>query len=173
MTVANKREQIWKSLEDREYRHQYVEEEINVGIAFQIRSIRNRKNLTQSDLANLLDIRQPLVSSWEDPNYGKYTLKTLKELAKAFDVGLLVKFVPFSSIVDWTADLKPENIAPSSFEEEQRHSLSFTSTALNAFLDRQNVAIRHFSKGVPTASTVEPTNFQNETYSSQRELSVV
>lgn len=119
MTTDNKSEQIWDSLRDSEYRHQFVEEEINVGIAFQIRSLRNRQNLKQAKLASRLEVKQPLVSSWEDPNYGKYSIGTLKELAKAFDVGLLVRFVPFSSLVKWTVELTPDDIAPPNFEEEQ------------------------------------------------------
>lgn len=121
MTITNKREQIWQSLNDYEYRHQFIEEEINVGIAFQIRSLRNRKDLRQEDLATLMNVKQPLVSSWENPNYGKYTLGTLKGLAKAFDVGLLVRFVPFSKLADWAANLTHDDIAPPTFEEEQSY----------------------------------------------------
>jgi len=120
MTLANKREHIWRSLNDDEYRHQFVEEEINVGIAFQIRALRNRQNLTQEELADKLGVRQPLISSWENPDYGKYTLATLKDLSKSFDVGLLVRFVSFSTLLNWTADLKPDDLAPSSFAEEQQ-----------------------------------------------------
>jgi len=120
MTLANKREQIWRSLNDGEYRHQFIEEEINVGLAFQIRALRNRQNLTQGELADKLGVKQPLISSWENPDYGKYTLATLKDLSKAFDVGLLVRFVPFSTLLNWTANLKPGDLAPSSFSEEQK-----------------------------------------------------
>lgn len=124
MTIANKREQIWQSLSDPEYRHQFIEEEINVGIAFQIRALRNRQELKQTDLAKRLGVKQPLVSSWEDPNYGKYSLATLKELAKAFDVGLLVRFVPFSRLVDWTAELTKDDIAPVTFDKDRYLVLS-------------------------------------------------
>ena len=131
MTLANKHEQIRRSLDDTEYRHQFVEEEINVGIAFQIRSLRNRQELTQGELANLMDVKQPLVSAWENPNYGKYTLGTLKGLAKAFDVGLLVRFVPFSKLVDWTVNLTNDMIAPPNFIEEHTHSnLSYQLSAI-------------------------------------------
>ena len=126
MTIVNKREQIWQSLSDYDYRHQFVKEEINVGIAFQIRSLRNRQNLTQGNLASLMGVKQPLVSAWENPNYGKYTLGTLEDLAKAFDVGLFVRFVPFGSLVNWTADLKPDDIAPSNFSEEQSRKAFIT-----------------------------------------------
>jgi transcriptional regulator with XRE-family HTH domain len=124
MTTDNKREQIGESLRDPEYRHQFVEEEINVGVAFQIRSLRNRQHLTQANLADRLDVKQPLVSSWENPDYGKYSLGTLKELAKAFDVGLLVRFVSFSTLAEWTMNLTSDNIAPPSFSEEERYSVT-------------------------------------------------
>jgi transcriptional regulator with XRE-family HTH domain len=119
MTTANQNEQVWKSLGDPEYRHQFIDEGISVGIAFQIRALRNRQKLTQGELAAKLTSKQPAVSSWENPNYGNYTLKTLKDLAKAFDVGLLVRFVPFSELVDRTLSLTGDAIAPPKFAEEQ------------------------------------------------------
>lgn len=129
MTIANKRDQIWQSLSDPDYRHQFVEEEINVGIAFQIRSLRNRQKLTQGKLAEVLGdkTKQPMISEWENPNYGKYSLATLKDLAKAFDVGLLVRFVPFSTLVDWTMELTSDVIAPPSFSEEQTRAVTEAS----------------------------------------------
>ena len=130
---------MWESLRDPEFRKQFIDEHINVGIAFQIRSLRNRQNLTQANLAELLGVKQPLVSAWEDPNYGKYTLSTLKEMAKVFDVGLLVRFVPFRLLVDWTTDLKPDAIAPPNFSEEQSHS------SLMTFLDKTLSANQAYS----------------------------
>jgi transcriptional regulator with XRE-family HTH domain len=118
---TTKLEQVWESLQDPEYREQFVDEHINVGIAFQIHGLRVRQELKQKQLAERLGDckKQPLVSAWENPNYGKYTLGTLKDLAKAFDVGLLVRFVPFSLMVDWTINSNQDMIAPPSFSEEQ------------------------------------------------------
>ncbi len=120
MNITRKHEQMWESLLDSDYRKQFIDEHINVGIAFQIRSLRERQKLTQTKLAELLGgkRKQPLISAWEDPNYSKYTLATLKDLAKAFDVGLLVRFVPFSTLVDWTINVTSDTIAPPSFNEE-------------------------------------------------------
>ena len=157
MTLDNKRKQIQQSMNDPEYRHQFVEEEINVGVAFQIRSLRNRQNLTQSDLAKLLGGKQSLVSSWENPNYGKYTLGTLKDLAKAFDVGLLVRFVPFSTLVGWTASLSNDAIAPASFSEEElsRVAASFATT-FNPIKDAKPVDANSLSSLV---NTLVPSTF--------------
>jgi transcriptional regulator with XRE-family HTH domain len=119
MNTTNKKEQMWESLQDPEYRKQVIDEHINVGIAFQIHGLRLRQELSQKALAEQLGIKQPLISAWENPNYGKYTLNTLKELAKAFDVGLLVRFVPFSTLINWSVDLTGDAIAPPSFQEEK------------------------------------------------------
>ena len=118
----NQRDQIWKRLRDPEFRKQFIDEFINVGIAFQIRQLRERRKLTQTDLAERMGNKkkQPLLSSWENPDYGKYTLATLKEIAKALDVGLLVQFVPFSELVDRTINVTSDTISPPSFGEEDQ-----------------------------------------------------
>ncbi len=163
MIIANKREQIWQSLSDLGYRHQFVEEEINVGIAFQIRSLRNRQKLTQAELAELLGDKkkQPLLSAWENPSYGKYTLGTLKELAKAFDVGLLVRFVPFSTLVDWTINLTSDVIAPPSFGEEEKYYVeALVSTASKPMGDTKDADaydLSLFLKPVPSIASTAKT----------------
>ena len=46
------------------------------------------------------------------------TLKTLKRLASAFEVGLMVKFVPFSELVESELHLTPDSLKVRSFDEE-------------------------------------------------------
>jgi hypothetical protein len=46
---------------------------------------------------------QHAISRLESQGYGKPTLTTLKRLAAAMDVGLIVRFVPFSELVDWVS----------------------------------------------------------------------
>jgi|WetSurMetagenome_2_1015567.scaffolds.fasta_scaffold103184_2 transcriptional regulator with XRE-family HTH domain len=151
MTIANNNEQIWQSLEDPEYRDTFVEEEINVGLSFQIKAIRNKQKLTQAELAGLMGVSQPLISQWEDPNYdGKYSLSTLKDLAKVFDVGLLVRFVPFSKLVEWTANLTKESIAPPKFEEEKQSRISTVNLEINSRMlkdvDQIDTSTNYFDK---------------------------
>jgi len=103
---------------DREYRDYFVEDNIRNGIAFQIRAIRKRQGLSQQELAVKMDKAQNVISRLEDPDYGKLTLKTLLSLAKAFDVGLLVKFVSFSELMDSIRDVSEKALAVPSFDEE-------------------------------------------------------
>jgi transcriptional regulator with XRE-family HTH domain len=100
--TATKYEQIWHSLEDEEYRREF-NADVDTGLAFQIRALREKNGWTQGELAERAGSDQGTISQWENPNYGRYTLKTLKSLANAFDVGLLVRFAPFSELALWAS----------------------------------------------------------------------
>ena len=113
-----KSQQIWSSLQDEEYRREYAAD-VGTGLAFQIKLIREKNGWSQQRLANFVGSHQPTIHQWEDPDYGNHTLNSLKSLASAFDLGLMVKFVPFSELVHWNANLTPERLAPPSFDEEQ------------------------------------------------------
>ena len=115
--MAPKYAEVWDSLRDEEYRREFSDD-VGTGLAFQIRSLREKNGWTQEQLAERTGKKQETISLWENPNYGSYTLNSLKGLAAAFDVSLLVKFAPFSDLVDWSVNLTPERLAPPSFIEE-------------------------------------------------------
>jgi len=117
--ISDRRKQIMSSLHDEEYRQAFVAEDVGVGLSFQIRLLREDRGWGQVELGQRIGSKQSTVSQLENPNYGRYSLKTLKELAAAFDVGLLVKFVPFSELVDWTLNLTPQRLTPPAFAQEQ------------------------------------------------------
>ena len=95
MISQDERRDFLDEVQDEEYRHEFVSEHVTVGLAFQIHLLREARGWTQEELASRCDMAQETISRLEDPNYGRYTLKTLKRLAKTFDVGLLVRFVSF------------------------------------------------------------------------------
>ncbi|HEY93605.1 MAG TPA: helix-turn-helix transcriptional regulator [Dehalococcoidia bacterium] len=134
--MSYKSDKLWENLKEKDFRDQFIDAHVDEGIAFQIRSLRNKKEQTQPEFAQELGVKQPLVSAWENPNYGKYSLNTLKKLAKAFDVGLLVRFVSFHTLMNWTIDLNPDDIAPLSFTAE-RNQL-YIENQVNKILDDKN-----------------------------------
>lgn len=52
-------------------------------------------------MADKIGTNQNAVYRAENPNYGKQTITTLKKIAAAFDVALVVRFAPFSELLDW------------------------------------------------------------------------
>ena len=87
-------------------RSRFVESHLDKSIAYQIRSLRGDK-WTQAEFAEKLGMKHPnnVAARLENPRYGKHTLTTLKKIASACDVGLVVWFVPYGRLVDWVSGI--------------------------------------------------------------------
>lgn len=102
----------------RKRRELFVAGQIKTGIPFQIRALRDKKGWTQGELGAQLGMTQTNISRLESPGYGRLNITTLHRIAAAFDVGLIVRFVPFSELIGWVDKLSPDALAPKSFDEE-------------------------------------------------------
>ena len=118
--ITNKHWEFMDGLEDKEYRRVFAEEHVGTGLAFQIRRMREARGWTQEEIAQRTEKAQETISQWENPSYGRYSLSTLKQLAAAFDVALLVRLVSFSELADWTVDVNPQRLTPPGYEEERQ-----------------------------------------------------
>ena len=112
------RDQLANLLKSKEFRAQFVSDQPNEFLPLQIRRLREQHGWTQAELGRQAGMQQERISTLENPDNPGIALSTLKRLAQAFDVGLVVRFVPFSEFVDWVSNLSPGSFAPASFEEE-------------------------------------------------------
>ncbi len=103
---------------EKAYRDATVREHTRIGIPYQIRALRQQRGWSQEELGDRSGKPQNVISRLEDPEYGKLSLKTLLEMASAFDVALLVKFVPFSRFRTEFDDLSPANLGALSFADD-------------------------------------------------------
>lgn len=103
---------------DKDYRQAFVEENVKTGIAFQTRALRLKKDWSQKELGDRAGKPQNVISRLENPDYGNFTLRTLLDLAAAFDVALLVRFVSFGQLFDMLKDVSNKALAVPSFEKE-------------------------------------------------------
>jgi transcriptional regulator with XRE-family HTH domain len=115
--------QLAKELSDRETRENTVESQIKIGIPFQLRAMREHREWTQEKLAEVLGTTQNTISRLENPKTSKPTVKTLLRIARAFDVGLLVRFVPFGFYGDVIDAMAPSHIEVPSYAEELNDEL--------------------------------------------------
>ena len=118
MNILNKKQKLIEELKDKRYRDAFISAHIDTGIPFQIRAIRKQRKWTQKELADHAGMLQERISVAENPNYSRFNLKTLKKIAAAFDVALIVRYVPFSELVKWELDLSPESLQAVSFNED-------------------------------------------------------
>lgn len=116
--MDEQKRRLIEKLRNKEYRDAFVIEIIDTGVPFQIYALREQRKWTQKELGTYTGMAQETISRLEDPNYSKLTLKTLKRLASAFDVALMVRFVPFSELVELELNLTGGSLEVLSFEKE-------------------------------------------------------
>jgi len=109
----------FNELENKKFRHAYLKEHIRIGIASQIRILRNKLNISQSQLAEIIGTKQSVISRIEYPDSVSVNLNTLLKIAEAFDIGLLVKFSAFGKFLAESQDISPKALAVNSYSEEQ------------------------------------------------------
>jgi transcriptional regulator with XRE-family HTH domain len=85
--------QIGRKFAGKEYRDAFAEADTGCALAAQIAAMRGARGWTQEELARRAGMRQERVSVLEDPSYARHSLRTLRRVAEAFDVALLVRFV--------------------------------------------------------------------------------
>ena len=120
MNIDRDKEDIKKRLQNKERRDAFVSAYTDETIPFQIRALREQvsRKWTQEDLALRAGMKQERISALENPNYGSYSLRTLKQLASAFDVALIVRFVSFGDLAEWKLNLSSESLEVPSFDKD-------------------------------------------------------
>jgi len=170
--ISDKEKQLRDSLTNKEYREALAIEHVNTTLAVQIRKMRERVG-SQTDLASLLGKHQETISQWENPDYGRHTITTLKKLASTFDVALLVKFIPFSELVRDMLSLSEVRLSPPSFSEEQNHVQALISEVSGLVANTEDVDV-YLPKPIDmliTASTaVYPISPKKTERQTEREL---
>lgn len=112
------KEEVTEALVDQDYRHSYAAEFLDMVVARQIRALRKQRKLTQEQLADLIGSGQSFISQIEDEEYGALSLKTLKDLARAFDTFLTVRFDSFSALVENVERTSITDLGVPSFTED-------------------------------------------------------
>jgi transcriptional regulator with XRE-family HTH domain len=130
-------------MSDKVHRDALVEVEIRRGIPVQIREMREARGWSQGQLGELIGKPQNNISRMENTRDTYLSIKTLVEIASAFDVGLLVKFVPYSEVLRWTDNHSLDTVVPKSYADEVKEEGSAhgapvgdSSTSAHDFLVR-------------------------------------
>lgn len=98
-------------------RASYTRAVVGVNVASQIKAMRLRRNWKQDELALVAGMKQSRISLLERPG-DPVSIKTLVELAAAFRVGLVVKFVPFSEMIKWKNIYRQDSFDAVPIEED-------------------------------------------------------
>ena len=117
MSFGSKKRLV-EELKNKKFRDAYVAEHVKTSVPIQIYILREQRHWNQTQLAERAKTTQTVISRLEDPDYGRLSISSLLKLAYAFDVALLVKFVPFTRLFEEFEDTSPEALSAKSFTEE-------------------------------------------------------
>jgi len=85
-----------KRLEDPELKKEYDKLELEYKIISQIIDLRNKKKITQKQLAELVNTKQPSIARLESGDYNP-TVDFLKKIAEVLDANLEINFISKAS----------------------------------------------------------------------------
>jgi len=128
--IASIKKKLWEKMRNKTYRDNFVGANVSTGIAAQLVTMRESRGWQQKEVAEKAGMAPARISVMENPSYDKFTLSTLKRLASTFDVALIVRFVPFSELVDWIAKIDPEKMNAISYEEDSILTVSGNFTTI-------------------------------------------
>jgi DNA-binding XRE family transcriptional regulator len=82
-----------EDIKDPEFKTHYQEERQALKLAIKIAKLRDRKGLSQQELAKLMGTSQQAISRIESGEYEGFTLKTLEKIAEATGMRVKIDFV--------------------------------------------------------------------------------
>lgn len=91
--VRRFKDYLKEELKGKEFKEAFEKEEIYADLAIQIAKLRQKKGLTQAELAKVLHTTQQTISRLEDPRNKSLSLNTLIEVAHALDKHLKIQFI--------------------------------------------------------------------------------
>ncbi len=81
-----------EQLQDKKFKKAYEEEDIRARLALRIAELRQKKGISQAQLAKKLHTTQQAVSDIENFKRANITLLTLQKIARALNTRLVVDF---------------------------------------------------------------------------------
>lgn len=117
-----------EELRDLDYRYAYAEDFLNTLVAIQIKVLREQRDMTQQELADLIGTKQAGISRLENVHYSAWKTETLRKIARALGVRLRITFETFGTLLDETENFSEQNLQRPSFEADPAFNEQGVST---------------------------------------------
>ncbi|SPF39089.1 hypothetical protein SBA4_2290002 [Candidatus Sulfopaludibacter sp. SbA4] len=103
----------------KEYRDAYSEAFSNEYLATQIQMLRKQRGWTQAELGERIGSNQGRVSIYEDEDYGKWSLDTLRKMASVFGLWVKISFESYGGLIHEATHFQAPRLLRSTFEEDR------------------------------------------------------
>jgi transcriptional regulator with XRE-family HTH domain len=163
--LKDRSEKISRLISDADYRASYVRAKLAVLVPSQIRALRD--DWTQQELADTAKMKQSRISAIETPGAANFNLETLVRLAAAFKVGLVVKFVSYSEMLEWENNHSQDQFTVTALEEDKNFLSPPASPISGRTYLNGKIAVTSPSTGIVTIAPQQPLKFASEQQAGQ------
>jgi hypothetical protein len=110
----------------------------------------------QKALAADADMRQSRISAMESPGAVQFNLDTLIRLAASFRVGLVVKFVPFSEMLEWENGFSPDEFTVTQIDKDGLFLAPLSRTGHDRAVSSTFLTQQRRVRGLPASQAANP-----------------
>ena len=111
-------ESLKTEFQGEDFRYSYAESFLNMRLAAQIKVLREQRQMTQSEAATAMGIKQPGYRRFEDINHSVWKTDSLWAIARAYGVRLNISFETFGSLPGEKQRLDRKALERPKFEDD-------------------------------------------------------
>jgi transcriptional regulator with XRE-family HTH domain len=117
---------IAQQLKEREFRKEWFRSELETAVPNLFRELRERRKMTQSQLAEVTDMKQSAISRFESSTDAKWKFETLLRMAEALDARLFIGLEASEDVIEKTnrQELKGSFITRSAADHVSQEDLN-------------------------------------------------
>lgn len=149
--MSDRQKIISRLIADRDFRADYIRAKLDVLIPSQLRALRMRENKTQPEVAQMADMKQSRISAMETPGLVNFNRETLVRMAATHSVGMVIKFVPFSEMLEWENSYSQDAFNVTQLANDTNFLYPVTTAVRKRVRRKRNV--RRVLSGIPTTQT--------------------
>jgi len=101
----------------KEARDAFVAARVATAIGLRIFNMRKKRNWSQEDFASEAGMKQARISVLEQADYENFSFSTLRRIAAAFGVAVIIDFVSFPDFLKWSDGFTSSSIVPESYAD--------------------------------------------------------
>jgi transcriptional regulator with XRE-family HTH domain len=109
MSLTSIKLRISERLKDKLFREKFFRSQVQDEIAMQLRGLRNKRKLKQSQLAEIAGMKQSAISRIEQAEYSSWSVNTLFRVADALDAQMKITFEPIEEVIQEYEQLETES----------------------------------------------------------------
>jgi transcriptional regulator with XRE-family HTH domain len=118
-SILSRLYKMFLTLKAKDAREAFVAARVATAVAVRIFNMRKKEGWTQAELAKRAQMKQARISVLEQADNENFSFSTLRRIAAAFDVAVIIDFVSFPDFLKWSDSFSAETVVPENFSESE------------------------------------------------------